>query len=109
MDDKKFPKGLKVLSDEIKKRGMIPGIWMEFEVSREGADNYCNEEIFIKKNNIPLINAVSNTIPSKFLDFSSPQTLQYLEDVVIKFLKDNGFGYLKEMKPWQDEKADKEQ
>ena len=32
---------------------------------------------------------------AKFLDFRKPEVIEYLDEKVIKFLKDSGIGYLK--------------
>lgn len=97
VDMQKFTKGLKAYADEIRSMGMIPGIWMEFESVREGAERWSEkyDDFYLKKDGITIRNAACNSVPTKFLDFRKKEVIDYLDEVVIKFLKDNGIGYMK--------------
>lgn len=97
VDKQKFPQGLKAYTDEIRGMGMIPGIWMEFEAVREGSERYSDEynSLYLTKHGKPIVNAVCNSVPTKFLDFRKPEVKEFLAERVIQFLKENGFGYLK--------------
>jgi len=91
----RFPKGIKAFSEEIRSMGMIPGIWMEFEALREGALRYNKDEWCLKKDGIAIKNGVSNSVPTKFLDFRKAEVINYLDEAVIEFLKENHIGYMK--------------
>ena len=86
----RFPNGLRELTDYIREKGMIPGIWFEFEVASPKSGVYDNPEHFVKKDGVPL------TIGgAKFWDMEDPYVDAYLDRYVIGNLKDNGFGYIK--------------
>lgn len=86
----RFPNGLRELTDYIRDKGMIPGIWFEFEVSSPKSGVYDNPEHFVKKDGVPL------TIGgARFWDMEDPYVDAYLDRNVIGNLKDNGFGYIK--------------
>jgi len=91
----RFPNGIKAFAQEIRDMGMIPGIWMEFEALREGCAKFNQDEWCLKKLGEPIKNGVSNSIPTKFLDFRNPEVIKYLDDAVIGFLKENQIGYMK--------------
>ena len=93
----KFPYGLKTYADEIRKRGLIPGIWFEFESVAEGAGRYGSEydHMYLKHDGIPIRGQVNKGRREKFIDFSNPDAIEFLDNNVIKLLKDNGFGYIK--------------
>ena len=97
VDDEKFPSGIKSYSDEIRSRGMIPGIWMEFECIREKAERYSEKYdcLNLTKDGFVVKNAASNCAPTKFLDFRKPEVIEYLDKTVIQFLKNNNIGYIK--------------
>ena len=93
----RFPKGLKSYCNEIRSMGMVPGIWFEFESVRQGAERYAKEydELYLTKDNVTLQNGVCNFHPTKFLNFRNPKVIEWLDECVIKLLKENGFGYMK--------------
>ncbi len=97
VDAEKFPRGLKSYADEICGLGMIPGIWMEFETVREQAKRWSEKynELYLKKDGIPINNAACNAAPTKFLDFRKNEVIEYLDHAVIEFLKENHIGYIK--------------
>lgn len=97
VDTEKFPKGLRAYADEIRSMGMIPGIWMEFESVRDGAKRWASEydKLYLTKDGIPVNNAACNSVPTKFLDFRKKEVIEYLDRVVIQFLKENHIGYMK--------------
>lgn len=86
----RFPNGLRELTDYIREKGMIPGIWFEFEVASPKSGVYDNPEHFVKKDGVPL------TIGgARFWDMEDPYVESYLDRYVIGNLRDNGFGYIK--------------
>ncbi len=97
VDTKAFPNGMKHYCDEVKKRGMIPGIWMEFECTDSHAKTFGKEydRLKLKKDGNVIVGHVINGRRESFFDFSNPEVIKYLDEKVITFLRDNGFGYLK--------------
>ena len=97
VDKKVFPNGMKSYTDKIRAKGMIPGIWMEFECTEAPAEIFEPkfDELKLKKNGRVIIGEVINGRRESFFDFRNPKTIEYLDEKVIKFLKDNGFGYIK--------------
>ena len=97
VDENAFPHGMKYYTEEIRKRGMVPGIWMEFECADKRSMAYGKDFDHLKlKRNGKVINGhVINGRVENFFDFSNPETIEYLDRKVIDFLRDNDFGYLK--------------
>lgn len=90
INKKRFPNGLKELADHIKARGMIPGIWFEFETVGYKAKQFEDAAHLIKKDGVPL------TIGgARFWDMEDPYVQDYLKKSVIDRLKEDGFGYIK--------------
>lgn len=91
--DKEIFPDMKGMCNQIREMGMIPGIWFEFEVTTEGSKMYGSEydELHLKKNSVVINQAGWRT----FWDFRKKEVTDYLYEKVIKFLKDNGFGYIK--------------
>ena len=92
VDTTKFP-DMKNTTDEIRKRGFVPGIWFEFEVATKGARVFEKEYDHMKVTRDGHVVVVSGD--HKFWDFTRKDVQEYLYEKVIKFIKDNGFGYLK--------------
>lgn len=92
-----FPNGMKHFTDEIRKRGLIPGVWMEFECATEGSEHFKAEydNMKVQKNGRTVIGKVINGRRESFFDFRKPEVINYLDEKVIKFLNDSGFGYIK--------------
>lgn len=97
LDEKKFPNGFKAYTDKIREMGMIPGIWMEFESIRENSKRFDEkyDNYNLTKDGYVYKNALCNSTPTKFLDLREPETVEYLDKVLIKHMKDNNVGYLK--------------
>ncbi len=92
-----FPSGMKEYCKKIREKGMVPGIWMEFECSEGNAKVFSKEfaDLKLKKNGRVIVGEVINGRKEDFFDFRNPKAIEYLDEKVIKFLKDNGFGYIK--------------
>ncbi len=97
VDKNKFPHGIKEYSKMIREKGMIPGIWMEFENVRDKAIRWDSkfDNLYLKKDGYVINNAASNIAQTKFLDFRKKEVINYLHKTVIDFLKENQIGYLK--------------
>ena len=92
-----FQNGLNTYNEKIRKIGMIPGIWFEFEGS-EAVSNASKPELDnlkLQKNGRAIIGEVINGRKEKFWDFRNPKAIEYLDKKVIDLLKINGFGYIK--------------
>lgn len=86
----RFPNGLKPVADYIRSKGMIPGIWFEFEVVSHMCELFNNEDMMLKKDG-----QVLTVGGRQYLDMEKENVKEHLYNSVIKFLKDNGFGYIK--------------
>ncbi|WP_127532958.1 glycoside hydrolase family 36 protein [Paenibacillus kobensis] len=85
-----FPSGLEATVNEIKKCGMIPGIWFELETCGPLADAYHWKEHLLQRDGIPITSG-----QRRFWNFRDPFVIDYLSEKVIQFLKRYDFGYLK--------------
>lgn len=86
----RFPNGLKESADYIRSKGMIPGIWFEFESVAAKSPVYNEVDHLVKKDGVTL------TVGGRrFLDMEDPWVIDYLKENVIKILKDAGYGYIK--------------
>ena len=86
----RFPNGLKELSDYVRSKGMIPGIWFEPESVSWGCELYNKPEYLLCRNGVPV------TVGGKrFFNMEKDIVRDYLREKVIRLLKDNGFGYIK--------------
>lgn len=90
VNTKRFPNGIKELTDYVRSKGMIPGIWFEFEVVSPKCSLWDDAEHLVLKDGVPL------TVGGRrFLDMEKPWVIKHLSEKVINFLKDNNFGYIK--------------
>ncbi len=90
INKKRFPNGLKELVDYIRGKGMIPGIWYEFETVGCKAKEFEDKDHLVKKDGVPL------TIGgARFWDMEDPWVKDYLKHSVTERLKEDGFGYIK--------------
>ena len=92
-DENQFPKGLKSLSAELEKAHLELGIWLEFEVTTEGAKVHEKEwdHMHLKRNG----ELIQTGKIRRFWDFRKSETIEYLKKVVIELLKENNIQYLK--------------
>ena len=85
-----FPNGIKEAADFIRSCGMIPGLWFEYENTASEAEAYHNTEHLLSRDGYPV------TVGSRrFWDMRDPWVTDYLDEKVIKLLKEAGFGYIK--------------
>lgn len=85
-----FPNGIKETADLIKSYGMRAGIWFEFENVGRASKAYHNTDHLLKRDGIPL-----TTQNRRFWDMNDEWVINYLDERVIGFLKQNGFSYIK--------------
>ena len=85
-----FPNGIKEAADTVRQRGMIPGIWYEFECAVSMADIYGREDMLLKRDGVPV------TVGGRrFLDMRKDAVREFLDSRVTSLLKEAGFGYIK--------------
>ena len=87
----RWPHGLKFVLDQIRKAGMIPGLWLEPEVA--GAKSLLAQ----KPDNWFLMRHGKRVLKnSRFLlDFRNPEVREYLDQVIARLVNDYGVGYIK--------------
>ncbi|MDX2225698.1 MAG: glycoside hydrolase family 36 protein [Verrucomicrobiae bacterium] len=84
-----YPKGLRHTCEEIRRRGIIPGLWFEMENCGEGTEAYGTKGHFLTRDGHVLV-------PGKrFWDFRDPWVHDYLTKKVINLMRDCGIGYMK--------------
>lgn len=85
-----FPDGLRATADAIRARGLVPGVWFEFEAVNPGSAAWHETSHQLHRDGAPL--QVGNR---RFWDFRDPWVHDFLAARVIALLRDGGFGYLK--------------
>ena len=85
-----FPKGIREVADIIKSHGMIPGLWFEFETLGHLAEGWNDTEHILTRNGLPITSG-----GRRFWDMRSPWVWNFLDERVIKLLREAGFGYIK--------------
>jgi len=85
-----FPQGLKKTCAEIRSRGLIPGLWFEFEVAGETALIWQKKDWFLTLDGGTLQSGFR-----RFFDFRKPEVRAYLHDRMAALLLECGIGYLK--------------
>lgn len=90
VNEERFPGGLKPVADYIRSRGMIPGIWFEPETLASECEYYDGPEHLVQKHGSPLTVGCR-----RFWDMEDEWVTEYLDEKVIRRLKEDGFGYLK--------------
>jgi len=87
----RWPRGLKFVLDEIKRNGMIPGLWLEPEVA--GAKSLLAQKpdnwFFVRHGKRVLKNS------RYLLDFRNLEVSAYLDQVIARLVNDYGVGYIK--------------
>lgn len=86
----RFPEGMEQTVERIRKAGMLPGIWFEFEISGEDSDLFEMTSWELHRNGFPVTAG-----KRRFWDFRKKEVREYLAEKVIGFLKKYGFSYLK--------------
>ncbi|MCS6243849.1 MAG: alpha-galactosidase [Opitutus sp.] len=86
----RFPQGLAPVVRSLKKLGLRPGIWFEFEVCTEGSAAWLLTDHQLRRDG-----RVLQVGPRRFWDFTDPWTHDYLAEKVIARLREDGFEYLK--------------
>lgn len=85
-----FPNGIGETAEMIRSYGMRAGIWFEFENVGRASDAYNNTDHLLKRDGITL-----TTQNRRFWDMNDEWVQKYLDERVIGFLREYGFGYIK--------------
>lgn len=86
-----FPYGLKAFGEEVRKQGMIFGVWYEFERVSVCSDVYKKHPDWVLTyDGKPIVHQ-----GKAFFDFRKEEVLAYLRETVIKNLVENKIGYMK--------------
>ena len=87
----RFPNGITEVMDSIKKRGMLPGLWLEIELAginsplKSKPDNW-----FFQQHGKRVIEG-----GRYFLDFRNPEVVKYCDSVVDRIVTQYGVQYIK--------------
>ena len=87
----RWPHGIKFVLEQIRRSGMIPGLWLEPEVA--GAKSVLARKpdswFFMRHGKRVLKNS------RYLLDFRNPEVRAYLDEVIARLVNDYGVGYIK--------------
>ena len=90
---RRFPNGLKEVTDYIRSKGMIPGVWLEIEVMGINCplvDADFGDESFFMRHGKRVYDR------SRFqLDFSNEKVRKFADSVIDRLVRDYGIGYIK--------------
>jgi len=88
----KFPKGLKEYTDYMYSNGFShAGIWFEFENATDNSNLFKNHPEVLATKEGKIIHRESRM----FLDFNKQVALDYLEEKVVKLIRENNISYIK--------------
>ncbi len=85
-----YPRGLKSLTDTLREKGFLPGVWFEMECCTEGSDAFEQTEHMLHRDGYVL-----QCDNRRFWDFRDPWVHDYLYGKVIRMMKENGISYIK--------------
>jgi alpha-galactosidase len=86
---KRFP-DLKSTARALRDKGLVPGLWFEFENCSSTSQLYKRTEWMLHRDGHPI-----EVAGRRFLDFTRPDVRDYLAERVIGLLRDCDIGYLK--------------
>jgi alpha-galactosidase len=85
-----FPRGLEAVAEEIRARGLVPGLWFEMETVGEASTAFSLADHLLRRDGAPI-----TVRQRRFWDLNDPWVVDYLTSKVIDTLDRCGFGYLK--------------
>jgi len=88
----RFPGGVREVTDYIRKKGMIAGVWLELEVmgiNCEKAKNAPDDWFFVRHGKRVFDRSRYQ------LDFRNPQVIVHVDEVIDRVVRDYGVGYIK--------------
>jgi alpha-galactosidase len=89
-NERLFPAGLEGIAGEIRRRGLIPGLWFEMETCGRDSTAFSLVDHLLRRDGLPV-----TTGARRFWDLNDPWVVEYLAERVIGLLERCGFGYLK--------------
>ena len=88
----RFPNGIKEVTEYIKKKGMVPGVWLELEVmgiNCEKAKSVPDDWFFVR-------HGKKVYDRSRYqLDFRNPSVIEHVNEVIDRVVNEYGVGYIK--------------
>lgn len=89
---KRFPGGIREVTDYIRKKGMIPGIWLELEVM----GIHCKKAGILPDECFFMRHGKRVYDRSRYqLDFRHPLVIEHVNEVIHRVIKEYGVGYIK--------------
>ena len=85
-----FPSGIQKLVSDLHDIGIKVGIWFEFESCGRESELFWNIDYLYKRDGFPITSG-----NRRFLNMCLPEVIDYLDNHLLTFLKDNHFDYLK--------------
>lgn len=88
----RFPGGIRELTDYIRSKGMVPGLWLELEVmgiNCEKAKKAPDDWFFVRHGKRVFDRSRYQ------LDFRNPQVIEHADEVIDRVVKEYGAGYIK--------------
>lgn len=88
----RFPNGIKEVTDYIRSKGMIPGVWLELEVmgiNCEKAKNAPDDWFFVRHGRRVFDRSRYQ------LDFRNPAVISHVNEVIDRVVNEYGVGYIK--------------
>ena len=88
----RFPNGIKEVTDYIRKKGMIPGVWLELEVMGINCDKAkkAPDDWFFVRHGKRVFDR------SRYqLDFRNPAVIDHVNEVIDRVVNEYGVGYIK--------------
>lgn len=90
-NEKMYPNGIREVTELLRDNGFIPGIWFEFENCELSSSLLKEHPDWLLQRDGRLL----KTTRTAFLDTRKPEVRGYLREKVVRFLKENNFGYVK--------------
>ena len=88
----RFPEGMKKVTDYIRSKGLIPGVWLEIEVMGINCPKAKNvpDDWFFMRHGKKVYDR------SRYqLDFRNPEVVAHADEVIDRLVRDYGVGYIK--------------
>ncbi|MGN1181236.1 MAG: glycoside hydrolase family 36 protein [Suilimivivens sp.] len=88
----RFPGGIREVTDYIKSKGMVPGVWLELEVmgiNCEKAKKAPDDWFFVRHGKRVYDRSRYQ------LDFRNPEVIAHVDEVIDRVVKEYGVGYIK--------------
>ncbi len=86
-----FPEGnIGAAAELIRSHGLIPGLWFEMENVGTEAHAYQDTDLLLSRDGVPV-----SVGARRFRDMRKKENWDFLDQKMIRLLRENGFGYLK--------------